>query len=213
MTYAEWILLTPAQQQAIPRALITNAPGISDQFVSKSGDTMSGNLTIDRSGTYSSLVLGGTTNTENGVVAMYSTTDKYVLLQPVVGVTDNRDIRLPDKSGTVMVDQGYISVTADGVKSYGQLLNELYALMDISKITIRSIYYDGSSILPIGRKATNDIRYFATYVEIDKVLSYDVIFKSNDSAIYMSISSGSTTTITNYTNNIPTSGSKFYIYY
>lgn len=42
--------------------------------------------------------------------------------------------------------RGSVSVTADGVKTYGQLLNELYALVDYDKIGIHSVvdWYDGS---------------------------------------------------------------------
>lgn len=76
-----------------------NVSDALDGKVSKSGDTMTGNLNIVRSNTYSALVLGSDTPSENGVVALFSTTDKYVSLQPVVGVTENRDIRLPNGNG------------------------------------------------------------------------------------------------------------------
>ena len=36
-------------------------------------------------------------------------------------------------------DRGSVSVTADGVKTFGQLFNELYALIDSSKLSIKSL--------------------------------------------------------------------------
>lgn len=80
--------------------------------VSKSGDTMSGNLTVDRqNGTtsataWSAVVLGnntpsGTDKNSFGVVRLYGENQAYTDLYAPNTTTQNRDITFPDKNGTI----------------------------------------------------------------------------------------------------------------
>ena len=68
--------------------------------VNKSGDTMTGNLIISRNATTSELELGNTT-TSKGLIILFSNNDKYEVLRSPDGMTANRNIYLPDASGTV----------------------------------------------------------------------------------------------------------------
>jgi hypothetical protein len=70
------------------------------QKVSKSGDTMTGNLIISRNATTSELELGNNT-TSKGLIILFSNNDKYEVLRSPDGMTANRNIYLPDASGTV----------------------------------------------------------------------------------------------------------------
>ena len=68
--------------------------------VSKSGDTMTGNLIISRNAATSELELGNNT-TSKGLIILFSNNDKYEVLRSPDGMTANRNIYLPDASGTV----------------------------------------------------------------------------------------------------------------
>lgn len=99
---------------------------LPSMFVSKSGDRMSGDLTIIRAdGTTttvgnSTLTLGnniqeGTAGNSRGYILMYGKTDKRVVIRDnnTNGFTANREINIPDKSGTLALtdDIPEISVT------------------------------------------------------------------------------------------------------
>ena len=105
--------------------------------VDKSGDTMTGNLIISRNATTSELELGNST-TSKGLIILFSNNDKYEVLRSPDGMAANRNIYLPDASGTVAltsdIDKGSVSVTSNGSKTFAQLFNELFALVDTSKI-------------------------------------------------------------------------------
>lgn len=68
--------------------------------VNKSGDTMTGNLIISRNAATSELELGNNT-TSKGLIILFSNNDKYEVLRSPDGMTANRNIYLPDASGTV----------------------------------------------------------------------------------------------------------------
>lgn len=110
-----------------------------DNKVSKTGDTMTGDLTID--GTSSSrLFLGNNTNDNiRGIIRMHNTNGKFVQLYPN-NTSADRNIELPDKSGTVALTSDFIPL--------GQTKNitatELDGLYD--KNVIRMGYLNSSNL-------------------------------------------------------------------
>lgn len=80
-----------------------------DGKVSKTGDTMTGNLLVDRglSGD-SNVLIGG--NVSRGVLRLYHTNGKYANIYPY-GFTENRNITLPDNGGTLGVEGTVSNIT------------------------------------------------------------------------------------------------------
>ena len=61
--------------------------------------------------------------------------------------------------GVVAKSSGYVSITADGVKTWTTLLNELYALIDRSKLTPYSKMEQGGYIYSISAILTSNIAF------------------------------------------------------
>lgn len=95
--------------------MIKNPFALIAERIKKSGDTMSGQLSIDqRNGTisdvgYSVLALGnsiasGTANNSTGIVDLYSDSGNKVRLYTVENVSGTKYVKLPNASGTVALD-------------------------------------------------------------------------------------------------------------
>lgn len=128
--------------------------------VSKSGDTMSGQLNIDqRNGTisdvgYSVLALGnsiasGTANNSTGIVDLYSDSGNKVRLYTVENVSGTKYVKLPNASGTVALtsDLGGVSheikkSDASGVLTYQLSLNTIH-VMEFSNATYHVLVSGG----------------------------------------------------------------------
>ena len=99
-----------------------------------------------------------------------------------------------------------VSVTADGVKTNGQLLTELYNLVDYSKVTTESVLIVGATI----HYRVDQLQYTSTlggatwYSEVYNVKTHEVGF-----VVY----GANGNTITDVTNNVVASGTKFTLYY
>lgn len=78
--------------------------------VSKTGDTMTGNLIISRNAATSELELGNNT-TSKGLIILFSNNDKYEVLRSPDGMTANRNIYLPDASGTLALTSDIVYPT------------------------------------------------------------------------------------------------------
>lgn len=88
---------------------------IPSMFVSKSGDTMSGNLIVDKQdGTASAIgnshirlgnaTAEGTAKNSRGVLRLYGRTNKYAEIFDDKGLTDNRALKIPNKNGEITVN-------------------------------------------------------------------------------------------------------------
>lgn len=72
-----------------------------DGKVSKSGDTMTGNLTINTGGR-SRLFLGSTNNNEYGTITMYSNnSSNHLNIEPPSNLASSALVTLPNKAGTI----------------------------------------------------------------------------------------------------------------
>lgn len=81
-------------------------------------------------------------------------------------------------------DRGSVSVTADGVKTYGALFNELFALVDFSKINANSMLQYGSGEVCVCRLISPTAIYFEnTNVEANSFTAAKVVLNENASMI------------------------------
>lgn len=160
-----------------------------------------------------------------GLLADLTTTDKTSIVNAIneVNGKDAGDIAY-DNSGSGLtatnvqdaIDElaqgsgsGTVSVTGDGVKTYAQLLNELYALIDASKISHKSyLEVNQSGNVTFGSivyKATGDFRFV-----IDSVSR---LFYKITSASELKQFAYSTATETDVSNIVATSAESFTIHY
>ena len=79
---------------------INNVDSKTAEKVSKTGDTMTGNLQIQRSQNTGHLLLGNNINSE-GLITMYTNNQKYAQIKPPTSPTVNPTITLPNKDGTI----------------------------------------------------------------------------------------------------------------
>lgn len=87
-----------------------------DNKVSKTGDTITGNLFVRKSSGDSNVVLGG--NSSRGVSRYYDETGHFVDVYPNT-ITTNRAITLPDKGGTIALTSDLIPTKTQFTPNYG----------------------------------------------------------------------------------------------
>ena len=138
--YEDWIALTPQEQAAIPKAVITNAPD----------------------------------NPRNGSV----------------------------------------SVTADGVKTYATILNELYGLADLTKISAKS-YIDYCNVnyhelFSLQIMNANSVYVFACITSSASGILAEIYTVRSSSSSYEDVYGS---TVTNKSTQVPVSGRVFTLYY
>ena len=109
-----------------------------------------------------------------------------------------------------------VSVTADGVKTYGQLFSELYALADATKVTRNAKLVmtntSGDVVYNIERNYGTGITFVKTRNVVNDYL-VETIWLGTTSAYYLAATEASSTTFTNSTNSVPASGVRFTLYY
>ena len=103
----------------------------------------------------------------------------------------------------------YVEVVGDGVKTYSTLFGELYNLVDVSKLSSKSMLDMNGMVLS---NSYDGINYAGiTYMASD---SYSLVTIKLRSAVYsVSVTRSNGTTFTDYSSNIPTSGEKIRLYY
>lgn len=106
-----------------------------------------------------------------------------------------------------------VSVTADGVKTYATLLNELFTLVDFSKVTVRTkLHRTGDEILGLTLLASPSSLIFSfcyTFTANDTMICSMYIASSGSK--YMTYNFGGS--FSDRSNKVPTSGEKITIYY
>ena len=110
---------------------------------------------------------------------------------------------------------GYVSVTADGVKTYTQLFNSLYALVDMSKVrTETKLIWDlgtAKIIFVMAEIRAGEVRFYRlTIGASDGAL--DNITVSNSSTWYR-CNLATNNSYTNRSSNVPMNGHTFTIQY
>ena len=126
----------------------------------------------------------------------------------VIVIKDANPIYVPSNNA--------VSVTADGVKTYGQLFSELYALADATKVTRNAKLVmtntSGDVIYNIERNYGTGITFVKTRNVVNDYL-VETIWLGTTSAYYLAATEASSTTFTNSTNSVPASGVRFALYY
>lgn len=118
------------------------------------------------------------------------------------------------------INKGSVSVTADGVKTYGALLNELFNLADRDKISSTSalrIYGNNYNYknYQLFVRYNDRLKFSASDVSGASDVYVESIFlrANNASAYTWSHTKTSGTTFTDETNGVPASGIVFAIFY
>ena len=135
------------------------------------------------------------TNTKVGTLANLHTTDKTSIVNAINEIADGA---------------GSVSVVGDGSKTIGQLLAELDALVDRTKISAKSAMILNTNILPITYKDTNDVIMFsATMVNVSNTVTRTL----GISPTPVAYSSTDGTTPVDISVNVYNSGQKIEIVY
>lgn len=125
-------------------------------------------------------------------------------------------IVIKDANPSYLPSDNAVSVTADGVKTYRQLFNELYALIDATKVTRNAKLImtntSGDVIYDIERIYGNAVTFVKTRNIASDYLVETIWFGTN-SAYYLAATEASSTTFTDSTNSVPASGVTFTLYY
>ena len=115
-----------------------------------------------------------------------------------------------------IVNKGSVSVTADGTKTNQQILNTLFALIDGTKLSARTVLTRDTDVYVCRALVPNSIYYFEnTNVELNNFTASKIALSSNGSALHdLTINfSPFAPNIVNQNNNTPSNGTKFTIYY
>lgn len=128
------------------------------------------------------------------------------------------EVKMPASYPASRITHESVSVTADGVKTYKSLMNELYALVDQTKLTPRSYMLN---INPSGNKypyyleriTSTEISFWKQRASSANVLVDTFYLSSSNSLLYEIMTSTSGTTIYDESNSTVASGNVFTIYY
>ena len=130
-----------------------------DNKVSKSGDTMTGNLIVDRQdGTESNLgqstiVAGntipqGTVNNSQGRIFLCAANDKYSTIQTLQNLSANNTIFVPDKTGTICLLEslttGMLSQSIDVTVGHTEITTIDWTGVDKSKVLYSWVWWSNS---------------------------------------------------------------------
>lgn len=111
---------------------------------------------------------------------------------------------------TNLSNKGEVSVTGDGTKTYTQLLNELYALVDRTKLDGKSYFIGAYGLVAkINGIQTSYIGFNSTDVELNALKSTSIGLKPSASFAY----SFNRTTVTDNSSNVVTSGTVLKVVY
>ena len=118
-------------------------------------------------------------------------------------ITDEDDATMEEASADC------VEVTADGVKTYENLLNELYALIDSTKLSLSSYIKIGNNSFRYSRVYNNGYSFVLCYGDtVNEAIDHFLVKSTN--SLYTEWLNG---TITQYQSNTPTSGTKITLYY
>ena len=101
-----------------------------------------------------------------------------------------------------------VSVTADGVKTYQQVLNSLFALLDTTKITYNSYMKYGNYIYRLTLIMTGLYQFTVASIASSNTFIQKISVSASSGCERMSGS-----TFTDLTSQVPTNGATFTIYY
>lgn len=189
--------------------------------VDKSGDTMSGQLRINNNSDTPLVIKKASSSIGKVYIGFENSAETIGYFsvgadkKPYFTSGNGADTRIALMSD---IDKGSVSVTADGVKKYNELFNELFALVDMSKISSTSYMTSSSSNYVfnyVNRSSANIV-----FSEIDPTTNgYTVGFMILASAVsdcdfvsYTTSTAGTTSKISS-ANSVAPNGRKITLYY
>lgn len=120
---------------------------------------------------------------------------------------------IPDGEGSVIepASEDFVKVVSDGMKTWGQLLNELYTLLDLSKLKSNSVIVGEGYFLVLVRSGTR--KYFSSAYVPNTSSSQTVTMALGDNNSYYRAYNSSDGTMSDVTSSVPSSGTKITLYY
>lgn len=107
-----------------------------------------------------------------------------------------------------------VSVTADGVKTYSALLNELYALVDKDRVSGDSYLSTDGYNIPVVYKSSSTIRIVGCMLaDVGNTYINGYYLMESNSTLYSWSVKTTGNTVTNSSSSVPTSGTTFTLYY
>lgn len=117
-------------------------------------------------------------------------------------------------------ESDYVEVVADGVKTYSALLDELFSIIDVSRLSsVSSIYYVTSSgtvhtsVLRTKRQNDTILEFISPVLESVGHLYFHSLTVQQSSSKIITIDLSSTATHTDNSSSVLASGNKFRLYY
>ena len=110
---------------------------------------------------------------------------------------------------------GEVSVTADGIKTYAQILGELGALIDVTKLNEKTTFsYRGDIVLHIVTRDTSGAAFSRDVISgSGTVTIFHAIISTIANNSHFRMADGVVTGATNMDNNVPTNGWVFKVTY
>ena len=149
-----------------------------DNKVSKSGDTMTGGLIINRQNANSELELGNSTNSR-GVIILFSNNDKYSVLRAPTDATSTCNIYLPDKAGTLAINPTKTQFTPTYGASVTFADRNFFVTDNVTFLDIHFCLYCGTAI-----SANVDLIALPSIAQ-DKTVQYGVGVESSNKKAHL----------------------------
>ena len=106
-----------------------------------------------------------------------------------------------------------VSVTADGVKTYSALLDQLIGAIDTNKLCPRSILVLNGHIGFPKKLNTNDWEFSSVAAYVGHLYVNTWVAKTSGSELVASDTTANSTSFNDFSSTIPTSGTKITLYY
>ena len=144
-----------------------------------------------------------------------SPTAANVSLAPIPGMTAN-DVQEGIEELKVTIDKGSVSVTADGVKSISALFDELFALIDTSKLRATSVLVrersSGDTAYHIGNYGSS-IADFGCVNEGAGLVGIRLTSSGSSCTTTSWAPGGTSYTYADQSSTVPTNGTKYTVKY
>lgn len=140
----------------------------------------------------------------SGIASMPATNVMYNLND---SVSDELDAIIPE------VFKGTVGVTADGVKDYATLLNELYALVDTTKINAKSMLTIGQNVMSCQAISGSSFAFCNFEIGLTSLDAVYALFSSGTKAYRGAKVQAGGTTFSVYNTVVPPVGRELKIYY
>ena len=122
-------------------------------------------------------------------------------------IDDGNDVPIGD------IEEDSVSVTADGVKTLATLLNELYALIDMNKVTDNAFIPYADSFFKLEVKTSNNLFLTRSFSVANTIYYGTMQVGSTNSIFHTWELKESGNTYTNHSTDVPTNGTKLTLYY